>query len=466
VLLVGGVVAGNLRELLKHPVTHVVAVELDARMLEAAREVLGPTALAPLDDPRVTLVLDDGRRYVQASDASVRRPSANGKEARPSRNEQGTTGAETFDIIVLDVPPPATGARNRFYTLTFFEHVLARLAPGGVVALGLPSAENYWSPALAQRNASVYHTLRQVFPYVIVLPGEMDLYLASQKPLPLDVEVWRARFMARELATEGGLDWVTPTYLTYLLTGDRFTQVQRNLTSMTDVRLNRDLAPICYYYELMVWLSRFYPRPYTFLERIALVQLWWLLLPLLALLGIVRWQPKVAPAFVVGGAGFAGMMMNLALLLTFQAQHGTLYQMVGVMMAAFMGGHTLGVWMGGRFARHAERALFLILLSGAIGASILAWALTQALSLPLFVLLALLAGSVAGGVHPGTLQSLTLTRGDEEAVRIARRLYAADLWGGCLGALIGGVIFVPLLGVPQSCIAVALVLLTGALAIV
>ncbi len=468
VLLVGGVVAGNLREVLKHPVTRVVAVELDARMLEAAREVLVPAALEPLDDPRVTLMLDDGRRYVQASASRwVSSPTDTlaASVGGPSLRLWANTG-EFFDVIILDVPPPATGALNRYYTLTFFEHVQARLTPGGLVALGLPSAENYWSPALAQRNASVYHTLRQVFPYVMVLPGEMDLYLASQQPLTADVEIWQARFMARELGAEGGLDWVTPTYLAYVLTGDRFAQVQRALASATDVRLNRDLVPICYYYELRVWLSRFYSQLGGLFERVALVQLWWLLVPFLAWLGLARWRPTFAPVFVVGAAGFAGMVMNLALLLGFQAQHGTLYQAVGIMVAAFMGGHTLGVWVGGRLAGRAKRALLLILLAGALGAGVLAWLLTLSLSRPLFVLLAVLTGSVAGAVHPGTLQPLTLTRGDREAVRAARRLYAADLLGGCLGALTGGVILVPLLGVPQSCIAVALALLTGALAMV
>ena len=268
---------------------------------------------------------------------------------------------------------------------------------------------------------------------------------------------------------------MTPTYLAYVLTGDRFVQVQRALASVTEVRLNRDLAPICYYYELRVWLSRFYPQLGGLFERVAFVRLWWLLLPFLALLGLARWRPKLASAFVVGVAGFAGMVMNLVLLLGFQAQHGTLYQAVGVMTAAFMGGHTLGVWIGGRLAGQAKRALLLILLAGAMGSGVLAWLLTLSLPLPLFVLLALLTGSVAGAVHPGALRPLVAPAASgasqeqepaADPVRAARRLYTADLLGGCLGALTGGVVFVPLLGVPQSCIAVALALLMGALAII
>ena len=43
-------------------------------------------------------------------------------------------------------------------------------------------------------------------------------------------------------------------------------------------------------------------------------------------------------------------------------------------------------------------------------------------------------------------------------------LYAADLVGGCLGALLGAVLLVPVLGIPQTCAAVSLVGLAGLLA--
>jgi hypothetical protein len=155
------------------------------------------------------------------------------------------------------------------------------------------------------------------------------------------------------------------------------------------------------------------------------------------------------------------MVMNLALLLGFQAQQGTLYQAMSVLVASFMGGHTLGVWVGGRVVRRAAGALLWILLGGALCAGLLAWTLTLSLSLPVFLLLAVLTGSVAGAVQSGAL-----VKQGGAVVRAARGLYAADLLGGCLGALTGSIVLIPLLSVPQSCVAVALVLLAGALAMI
>jgi len=176
VLLVGGGVAGDVREILKHPVAGVTYVELDPLLIEAAQAHLPPEDAAVLNDPRVTLILSDGRLYVK-------------------------TARRTFDVVILDLPEPATGALNRFYTQEFFEEVHAVLNPGGVFALGLPSAENYWSPELARRNASVYHTLHRVFPEVIVLPGEHNFFLASDAPLETDPAVLAGRLTERGIET-------------------------------------------------------------------------------------------------------------------------------------------------------------------------------------------------------------------------------------------------------------------------
>ncbi len=78
-----------------------------------------------------------------------------------------------------------------------------------------------------------------------------------------------------------------------------------------------------------------------------------------------------------------------------------------------------------------------------------------------FPLLALAAGTLTGMAFP---LAVALTPGSIS--RAAGSLYAADLAGGCLGALLGTVLFVPVLGIPQTCAVIALVGLAGLLAII
>lgn len=433
VLLIGGAAAGNLREILRHPVERVTCVELDPLVIRAARLYLPPDEAAILDNPRVTLVLTDGRRFIQ-------------------------TTPQTFDVVILDLPEPSTGALNRFYTEEFFREVRAVLKPGGILSLGLPSAENYWSPELARRNGSVYHTLRAVFPNVLVLPGDTNYFLASADPLPGDPALWGRRLAERGIATR----WMTAEYIRYLFTTDRFVQVQDALERTWGVRLNRDLTPVCYYYDLALWLFRLYPRLRPFFERTDSLRLGWVALALAVPVALTFIRRRWAVPLTVAGAGLAGMTLEMVILLAFQVRYGSLYAQVSLIVTAYMVGMVLGSrWAtAGRWGLPAaHRALLALMGAMALGAALLPLLLRLSLPPFLFPLMTLLAGGWGGAVFP-----LALQMEREDIRRATGRLYGADLAGGCLGALLGGTLLIPLLGLPQTCGAVALVGLAGLIA--
>lgn len=436
ILLIGGGVAGDLREILKHPVASVTYVELDPLLIEAALQYLPSGDAITLKDPRVTLLMSDGRLFV--------------------KNTQ-----RAFDVVILDLPEPATGALNRFYTVEFFAQIRAILQPGGVFALNLPSAENYWSPELARRNASIYRTLQTIFPQVLVLPGEHDFFLASDQPLAADPSILIARLTARNIRTR----WVTPRYIEYVFTSDRFAGVQRALESAAGVRVNQDLYPICYYYDLALWLSRFYPNLRGFFEGASLVNLLWVAVPLILIATLVRWRRAWVVPSAIAGIGFAQMMLEMVLLFAFQVLHGYVYAEVSLIVTAFMLGLVLGSAASNRVLSlprgtwaNAKQALIavlgaLIIYSGALG-----FVFSLGMSVPalIFLLLALLAGCLGGMTFP---LAVTLVQGEPGSV--VGTLYAADLIGGCLGALLGAVFLVPVLGVPQTCAIIVLVGLAG-----
>ncbi len=468
VLLVGGGVAGDVREILKHSIARVTYVELDPLLIEAAQVHLPPEDVAVLNDPRVTLILTDGRLYVKKTD-------------------------RTFDVVILDLPEPATGALNRFYTREFFEQVCAILNPGGVFALGLPSAENYWSPELARRNGSVYHTLRAVFPAVVVLPGEHNFFLASDAELETDPIVLVGRLAGRGIETR----WVTPGYVEYVFTTDRFAGVQAKLAAMAGVRLNHDLTPICYYYDLALWLSRFYPSTSSgqapilrsLFERASLVNLWWVAMPLALIVLLARWQRRWAVPFAIATIGLAEMTLEVVILFAFQVLHGTVYAAVSLIVTAFMAGLALGGMasnrllsppsfpplgrkegsarssppFGGKEGGKIRRMLIAVQAAIVLYSGIFPLILSLPIPAPTlaFPLLALIAGALTGMAFP---LAVTLMRGS--AGRVAGLLYGADLVGGCLGALLGAALFVPVLGIPQTCVAILLVGLMGLLALV
>lgn len=452
VLLIGGGLAGDLRELLRHPVEHVVYVELDPALIETARALLPAEAVAPLTDPRVKLVLSDGRRVVR-------------------------TATERFDVIILDLPPPATGALNRYYTRQFFAEVRDRLAPAGLLALGLPSAENYWSPELVRRNASVYATLQSVFSDVLALSSDDHLFfLAAPSPLNADPDRMSARLAARGLATRQ----ITPAYLAYVFTNDRFAADRERLEATHAVRPNDDLTPICYYYDLALWLSRFHPGLSDLFEPAGRLSLGWLLPLLVVGVVLARRRRQVAVPFAIGSVGMAQMLLQVVILFAFQVTHGTLYAGVGLMVAAFMIGLAVGGEVGNRLLRHgvvtlrlpgqhgcapirlAHRGLVGVQAGVVVFSGALVGLLQLSVALPEFgfVVLAVIAGLLPGIAFP---LAAALVGGEARAVG---RLYGADLLGGALGAVLCAALLVPVLGLPQVCLLAALVGLGGWLSLV
>jgi spermidine synthase len=453
VLLIGGGAGGDLREILKHPVSEVHYVELDPAVIEAARRYLPPEDRAVLDDARVTLAHTDGRLYVK---------------------EVG----RRFDVVIVDLPEPSTGQLNRFYTQEFFAEVKAILNEGGIFSFGLPSAENYLNPELRHLGGNVYQTLGSVFSQIVVLPGDYNRFMASDAPLTTDHALLAERLAERNLETR----WVSAPYLRYIFTTDRFPQIRRDLEGEESTKLNRDLEPICYYYDMALWLSQFYSGLSGFFHRASLLNLWWVVGPLALAVVVFRWKRGGAVPAVMAFTGFAEMTLEMVVLLAFQALHGYVYHEVSLIVAAFMVGAALGGGVMNRIIAAkrtpdavdssalgwAKRPLRVLIAAQGVAmlyALLLPFALLKAAALPWpnlsFPLLTLVAGFLGGMDFPLAAE---LTKGS--VGRVAGLIYGADLVGACLGAFLSSALLIPVLGIPQTCYAVTLLSLAGVMLLV
>jgi spermidine synthase len=119
---------------LLHPVEHVVALEIVPEVAVAAREDFAEANARVFEDPRVRVVIDDGRNYVASS-------------------------PEGFDVIVGDLLVPWRPGEAALYTQEHFESVRRALAPGGVFCQWLPAYQ--LSP---EQIAVLVRTFVEVFP--------------------------------------------------------------------------------------------------------------------------------------------------------------------------------------------------------------------------------------------------------------------------------------------------------------
>ena len=123
VLVVGGGIAGGLREVLKHPVESLDYVCLDPQLVRLVMEFVPEVDRQAVEDKRVTCYFEDGCRH-------IRRSSQLPAERR-----------KRYDLVFLALPDPSTAFINRGYSMEFFTAVKQVLEPDGILMLDLAFSE-------------------------------------------------------------------------------------------------------------------------------------------------------------------------------------------------------------------------------------------------------------------------------------------------------------------------------------
>jgi hypothetical protein len=151
--LASGVTVGALAE---HPLERIEVVEIEPAVIEASRRFDGVSG-APLDDFRVKITVEDGRRYLRSTD-------------------------QRFDVIVSEPSNPWLSMSARLFTREFFELVRNRLSPRGVLV--------QWVPLYGLSTSQfqiLLRTLMDVFPSISLFQvAEGDLVaIAGMEPVPV-----------------------------------------------------------------------------------------------------------------------------------------------------------------------------------------------------------------------------------------------------------------------------------------
>jgi len=426
VLILGGGIEGIVREMQKYKPKRIDYVELNPVMLDLVTRHLPDDIQKSLREPNVRIALADPRRFLKDSGR--------------------------YDLILVGMPEPTSGQANRFYTKEFFELCAAKLNPGGILAFRLRSAENIWTLPLTRRTVSIYRALETVFPEILFLPGQTNVVTASREPLPRTPEIMSRRLQDRKIVTR----LISPNYVRYLFTNDRFFEV-RNLLQTETAPANTDVRPVCYQYAFTIWLSKFFPSislidfssiPDKTAATPALPFLLWISLPLLFLLS--RFVPACRRVLLIAVAGFLGMVLETILILYYQVKYGVLYQDIGLLLMSFMAGLALGAMiidmLMAKFSNRQRliRWYGIALLVGFCFLCVVT-ATRIAMSASTGLLQTSLLLAAAGFLVAGIFAYTSIYKIEDQRSVIAP-LYAADLIGGSVGSLFGSLLLIPVLG--------------------
>ncbi len=437
VLLLGTAFNGPLLEVLKHGPASVHEVELDPALPGDGERFLSRDLREALRDPRVRIWTADPRAFFR---------SYGGK----------------FDVIIANLPDPTSVLINRNDTVEFFRSVNAHLKPDGLFAMRLGFAPDYVTPELERLGGSVYATLRSVFHSVRVLPEDTIYYLAmtegAEDPDP-------ARMVRRMRDRH-----IAPAFLTEACLRDRFTndRVER-VSSLFENMLwkvkNTDARPRSYYFAFLRWLSQFHlgaaqvffsltQVPFTVLLAAGLLGVG---VPL-SFSGDPEKKRRRLALVSMGTAGFSLMALEIIVIYLFQVAFGNLYYRLAFLLAAFMAGTGAGTWTAlrgkqgpGRFSLaviHMIGAVYFLLLMQGCRIFFDRGLLLQDWHQWVFGGIAALGGVFAGAGFP-LANGLYFSEGKGER---PGSVYAADLLGASLGALLTGGFLVPVWGVVQTLI--------------
>lgn len=175
VLIIGGGDGGALREVLKHPVKEVTMVELDKSVIEMVRRKLPEVPGDSFEDPRLKLIIGDGRKYVEECE-------------------------EKYDAVILDLTDPY-GQAVRLYTKEFYGMVRELLRDGGIM---VTHSEGVHVNRITFLR--IYRAIRDVFKkhavakaYVPSFNDEWSFSFGSDHLVPpeLDESTLRRRFEER-----------------------------------------------------------------------------------------------------------------------------------------------------------------------------------------------------------------------------------------------------------------------------
>ncbi len=452
ILMIGGGANGSITQALKHPtIERIDYVELDPTLIDMARQFF-PVQSAPVfSDSRVHVHYADGRYFL--------------------RNYFKTAG-DTFDVIILNVPDPQTAQLNRFYTAEFFRSARDHLASGGLLALQLRSSEDYISPDLAEFLRCIHHTLRTVFPYVVAIPGETIHFFAATQPdvLTDSPQTLVARLQERNLKTQ----YVREYFIPFRMMPDRMEQIREQLQSLASTPVNRDFEPIAYYFDVVLWSTQFklsdsrwfrgaahiaFPDVITALLVVSLF-----VAVLLAFVLAREKRVRSAAACCMAATGFTVMALQIFLLLAFQSIYGYVYQQLTILIAMCMAGIAFGSWLGIRrirsgvcsgdrppyrtiattqflLALSAPALIFVVSLLAKTSGIATTWLAAQFV----FPALAALCGMLGGYQFPVATE-IYLSNDDRSSRSRPGTLYAIDLLGGCLGALLLSSYLIPVFG--------------------
>jgi len=475
ILVISAGVGGLINEILKHPIRKVDYAELDPLLIEMLKKYRSRLTQRELSDKRVNIINKDGRFFVKNT-------------------------SHKYDIVLIGLSKPADLSTNRVFTQEYFDLIKKRLNPDGILALYLPGSLTYLSSELRDLNACILNGLKSTYSSVRIIPGDYNMFLASDSG---DVMRVNSNLITQRINQNNiKADILVPAYLDYRLDKKWLEWFTHSSIGATR-KINRDFMPFAVFQMLVLWNKQFSPLFSHILEALGSLDLMFVLTLICAvtfllffiLYGIGKYKTflttenhlkviakrfscykhnliKLSITYSIATTGFFGMLINLILIFSFQVIYGYLYHRIGLLISIFMAGIALGSIFMTHNTRNIKNSLTLFVkLEAAIVlfSYLVALIITRFLgytnfSTLIFMVLFFISGLLIGLEFP--LATKMYLEDKRQVGFTSGLLYFSDLIGGWLAGVVGAVVFLPILGLFNTCMVIIFLKLSSLLLLV
>jgi spermidine synthase len=347
-----------------------------------------------------------------------------------------------YDAVILNAPDPSSALHVRYFTEDFFEEVKHILSPGAYFSISLSSSDNYLNNEAKILLATELKSLRKCFRHVEIIPGSRFYFIASDSLVNMNIG---QLVTLRKIENE----YVNSFNINDKLLKKRSGQILGSFQDLP-VKVNTDQFPVAFFSQNLWWMSRFSGYK-LFYPSFALVLL-------ILLLVALKNKSRHYAGIMIGS--FAASSFEIIIIFSFQIYFGTVYKMLGSIVALFM----LGLWLGNRIRlKLPERKSTIVLLIIQIIPSFLI------LTFPFFnmeyisyfsyyqwiyyltVALFTLVCSLNFGLQFQMISNIAIRTESVAPISI----YNYDLFGSAAGIFAASMISLPLLGITNSCYFIA-----------
>ncbi len=445
ILVVSAGAGGLINEIIKHSLKKIDYAELDPLVIKMLKKYPSRLTETEFKDSRVNIINLDGRLFLKTT---------------PNR----------YDIIFIGLSNQSDLSTNRLFTEDFFSLVKKRLNQDGILAIWLPGSLTYLSQELKGLNSCILNALNSAYDYVRIIPGDYNIFLAS--PSKDIMQVSSGIISQRKAQRDIKSHILNPAYLDYRL-NIRFLDWFLKTLSNSTKKVNQDLKPVAVFEMLLFWNRQFSPKFANIMAvfknlNLRLIGIFIFFPALIFLYLFYRFRKvNIIIAYNIMTTGFFGMLANLALIFSYQVFFGVLYHRLGLLISIFMSGVAAGsIFITKNLEKIRNEAKLFIYLE----VLICIFSYLLALVIPgiagfsdianlIFAALFFISGLLMGLEFP--LASKICLGEKKEIGEVSGLISAADLAGGWIAGVLGGVILLPILGLFNTCIVILLLKLSS-----